>query len=112
MLEQLYERRETRQMAKISPFITQLVVEPSVEEGSPIRLTCLKKVCFGDNFKQFKASDFDVQSIISVGALHLLKPVSMRNSDFQSFADNVDMVADSIDKHLNSNENVQVSPQE
>lgn len=108
MLAELYKRAETREMATLDPYVEQYVVEPVVENGIPTRITQLKKVCVGDNFKQFSATDFDVQSIIAVGAVHLLKPVSMRNTDVQSFADNVDMISSELDKTIqNANETVQ-----
>lgn len=108
MLELLYKRRESRKMSVIDSKVTQLVFNPVVQDGKPVRISEVVTTCVHDNFKQFKARDFDVQSIIAVGAVHLLKPVSLRNADVQGFADNVDTIASGLDKQLNSVENVQV----
>lgn len=101
MLELLYKRRETRSHASIDPRIMQLDITSSVENGTPVRRTEFRKVCVEDNFKQFTIHDFELQSILAVGAVHLLKPVSMNNNDVQSFADNVDMISSQLDNILN-----------
>lgn len=106
MLELLYKRRETRSQESIDPHVIQLDIVSSVENGMPVRRTEFKKVCVEDNFKQFTIYDFELQSILSVGAVHLLKPVSMSNSDVQSFADNVDLISVQLDNTI-QNEPVQ-----
>lgn len=100
MLELLYKRKETRENVSIDPHIVQLRVEDIVENGMPTRKVSYQRVCVEDSFKQFSYVDFELQSILAVGAVHLLKPVSMSNSDVQSFADNVDMISSQLDKSL------------
>lgn len=97
MLEQLYKSKTTYKAVFIDPKIERLSTVKVERDGRLCSETQYVKDCVEDNNKQFTIVDFSLSSIQSVGAYHLLKPVSMSNHDYVSIGSKVDNVGQQLD---------------
>lgn len=89
----LYVNKQPRNVIAIDPSHEELKQEKVVDEkGVVSKITSYVKTSVEDKNKQFRSSDFMIESLDIVGKLKDLREVKMSNNDAGSFASSVEQL--------------------